>query len=93
MEQRWVRTSILANDNLQKDTPILITRELMRGYSQVEFAEITGLCVRMLTELKRQGNPAFRAGKWWPYPWLLWTAGQLECKRRGRKRIIDNNSL
>lgn len=61
--------------------------DLSRAYSSKEFAEITGYCPRMLSALKAEGNPAWKAGKWHLYPWLLWTAGLLpERKKQGRPR-------
>lgn len=62
---------------------------LLRSYSQREFAEVTGYCVRMLSRLKAEGNPAWKNGKWHVYPWLLWLSGELPNKKKaGRPRSL-----
>lgn len=65
---------------------------LFRGYSHKEWAEITGLSYRMLVKLAGENCPAYRRKHWWPIPFALWTAGMIETKQRGRKRLIDANT-
>jgi len=81
-------------DNMLTPATIqVICTEIFRGRTHKEWAEITGYCERTLQKMASEGYPAWKKNRWHPASWILWSAGIIPVKKRGRKRSEPINGL